>query len=147
MFRNILLATDGTELSARAATAAIELAALAKAHLFVLSVAQKLLPAAAEFEIAMHPQDIVKIEDQALARARENVDAVISTAQQRGVTATGLWLAANLIADTIIDQAKQHDCQLIVMASHGRKGWARLLMGSETLDVLTHSKISTLVVR
>lgn len=147
MFRNILLATDGTELSTKASRTAIELAFLSKAHLFVLSVAQKLLPAATEFEIAIHPQDLAKLEDQALARARENVNTVVAQADKHGVAGTGLWLAANLIADTIIEQAQQHDCQLIVMASHGRKGWARLLMGSETLDVLTHSKISTLVVR
>jgi nucleotide-binding universal stress UspA family protein len=147
MFRNILVATDGTELSAKATDAALELASMSQAHLFVLSVALKLLPAATEFEIAMHPQDLQKLEDQALARSRATVDQVVEQARSQGVAATGLCLSANLVADTIIEQAKQNDCQLIVMASHGRKGWARLLMGSETLDVLTHSKISTLVVR
>lgn len=147
MFRHILLAIDGSELSSKAADTAIEVAAMAKAHLFVLSIAQKLLPAAAEYELAINPQDIVKYEDQAIARARTNVNAMIKRAQKHGVEGTGLWPAANLIADTIIDHAKQHKCQLIVMASHGRKGIARLLLGSETLDVLTHSKIPVLVVR
>lgn len=54
---------------------------------------------------------------------------------------------SDLVAEAIIAAATKHDCDLIVMASHGRKGIKRLLLGSETQHVLTHSKVPVLVLR
>ena len=54
---------------------------------------------------------------------------------------------SDLVSDAIIAAAKKHKCDLIVMASHGRKGIKRLLLGSETQQVLTHSHVPVLVLR
>ena len=54
---------------------------------------------------------------------------------------------SDLVAESIVEAAKKHDCDLIVMASHGRKGLQRLLLGSETQHVLTHSPVPVLVLR
>ena len=75
------------------------------------------------------------------------VDGVASAAQAAGVNAQAVIEKSNFIADTVIEVAKKNACDLIVMASHGRRGLARVLLGSETQHVLTHSHIPVLVLR
>jgi nucleotide-binding universal stress UspA family protein len=74
------------------------------------------------------------------------VNTVEKEAHHRNVKAITLT-GYGLVAENIIEAAKRHHCDLIVMVSHGRKGIQRLLLGSETLDVLTHSCIPVLVLR
>ena len=69
-----------------------------------------------------------------------DVDAKIESAQ-------GLVMHSELVSEAIIEAARTHQCDLIVMASHGRSGIRRLLMGSETMHVLTHSHTPVLVLR
>ena len=64
-----------------------------------------------------------------------------------GVTVKAVIAKSDLVAEAVISAAKKHKCDLIVMASHGRKGIKRLLLGSETQHVLTHSHIPVLVLR
>jgi nucleotide-binding universal stress UspA family protein len=64
-----------------------------------------------------------------------------------GVTVKAVTAKSDLVAEAVISAAKKHKCDLIVMASHGRKGIKRLLLGSETQHVLTHSHIPVLVLR
>jgi nucleotide-binding universal stress UspA family protein len=64
-----------------------------------------------------------------------------------GVTVKAVVAKSDLVAEAVISAAKKHKCDLIVMASHGRKGIKRLLLGSETQHVLTHSHIPVLVLR
>ena len=64
-----------------------------------------------------------------------------------GVEVKAVLAKSDLVAEAIIAAAKKHKCDLIVMASHGRKGLKRLLLGSETQHVLTHSHIPVLVLR
>jgi len=75
------------------------------------------------------------------------VDAVQETAQARGVNAKALVSKSDLVAEAIMAAAKKNKCDLIVMASHGRKGLKRVLLGSETQHVLTHSNVPVLVLR
>ena len=63
------------------------------------------------------------------------------------MSAKGITVRSGLVAESILNTAKKHDCDLIVMASHGRKGIQRVLLGSETQQVLTHSAIPVLVLR
>ena len=65
----------------------------------------------------------------------------------KGVTVKAVTAKSDLVTEAIIAAAKKHKCDLIVMASHGRKGIKRLLLGSETQQVLTHSHIPVLVLR
>ena len=75
------------------------------------------------------------------------VDAVQQEAQADGVKATGVVVQSDLVAESIIAAAAKHECDLVVMASHGRKGITRVLLGSETQHVLTHSTVPVLVLR
>ena len=75
------------------------------------------------------------------------VQSVKKAAEAKGVKARAITKMSDLVAESIISAAKKHKCDLIVMASHGRKGVKRLLMGSETQHVLTHSTIPVLVLR
>ena len=75
------------------------------------------------------------------------VDGVTTAAQAAGVKALAVTEKSNFIADTVIEVARKNACDLIVMASHGRRGLARVLLGSETQHVLMHSHIPVLVLR
>ena len=75
------------------------------------------------------------------------VDAVTTAAAKKNVNAKGVLVKSDLVAEAIIAAAKKHKCDLIIMASHGRKGLKRVLLGSETQHVLTHSTTPVLVLR
>jgi len=75
------------------------------------------------------------------------VTKVKDMAEAEGVKAKAMTTSSDFTAEAIINAAKKHKCDLIVMASHGRRGVKRLLMGSETMHVLTHSHIPVLVLR
>ena len=91
--------------------------------------------------------DIKRIEKQWADAAQELVDKVKVQGTDEGVTVKTVVAKSDLIAEAVIAAAKKHKCDLIVMASHGRKGIKRLLLGSETQHVLTHSHIPVLVLR
>ena len=147
MFKRILVATDGSELSARAVDKAIALARAVGADLFALKVvhlqAETYWDGALINERAAH----AKLEAQQTELAQAVVDAVKKSAQDAGIRVTSLTVKASSVADAVIDVAQKNACDLIVMASHGRRGLARVLLGSETQHVLTHSQIPVLVLR
>ena len=68
-------------------------------------------------------------------------------AERAGVKAKAVTVSSDLVAEAILAAARKHKCDLIVMASHGRKGLKRLLLGSETQHVLTHGEVPVLVLR
>ena len=90
---------------------------------------------------------VARVEKQWTERGQSLVDAVRESADAAGVKARAAIAKSDLVAETIINVAKKHKCDLVVMASHGRKGIKRLLLGSETLHVLTHSSVPVLVLR
>jgi nucleotide-binding universal stress UspA family protein len=75
------------------------------------------------------------------------VDAVKKTALAKGVTVKAITVKSDVVSDAVLAAAKKQQCDLIVMASHGRKGIKRLLLGSETQHVLTHATIPVLVLK
>ena len=79
--------------------------------------------------------------------AEETLAAVATRAKSSGVKVKTVTVSSDLVAESIVAAAKKHKCDLIVMASHGRKGIKRLLLGSETQHVLTHSTVPVLVLR
>ena len=147
MFKRILVATDGSELSARAVDKAIALARAVGAELFALKVVHLQVEAhwdgALNHERAAH----AKLEAQQTELAQAVVDAVKKSAQGAGIQVTSLTVKASSVADAVIEAAQKNACDLIVMASHGRRGLARVLLGSETQHVLTHTLIPVLVIR
>lgn len=147
MYQKILVATDGSTLSKKAVTSAIELAALAGASLVVLKVVPRYPQSYFEGGIALQAAEMGRVEKQWADSAQAIVDAVQKVAEAKGVKAKGVTVKSDLVSDAIIATAKKNKCDLIVMASHGRRGIKRLLLGSETQLVLTHSHVPVLVLR
>jgi nucleotide-binding universal stress UspA family protein len=147
MYKRILVATDGSELSSKAVQSAIALAALSGAALVALKVVPRYPRAYMEGSLPVDTQNIKKSEAQWAASAQAAVDADRAEASAQGVSAKAVVAKSDLVAEALIAAAKKHKCDLIVMASHGRKGIKRLLLGSETQHVLTHSHIPVLVLR
>ena len=148
MYKRILVPTDGSSLSEQAVATAIDLALLASAELVSVTVAHLQPYGYFEGSMVLNQREIEASQEQAQQAAQRLVDAVRSAAIARGVrSAQAIVMKSNQVAEAIIATAKNQECDLIVMASHGRRSLARLLMGSETLHVLTHSHIPVLVLR
>ena len=147
MYKRILIATDGSKLSKMAVNSGIQLAELSGAQIIALKVVPRYPMSYFEGGMAVSMMDVAKIEKEWAENGQAIVEAVAASAVARGVTAKAVTVKSDLVAEAIINAAKKHKCDLIVMASHGRNGIKRLLMGSETQHVLTHSHIPVLVLR
>jgi nucleotide-binding universal stress UspA family protein len=147
MYTRILVATDGSTLSKKAVSSAIQLAATCAAELVAVKVVPRYPQAYFEGSIPLSSQDISRIEKQWADAAQVQLEAIVKSAKAKGVSAKTVTLKSDVVSDAIIAAAKKQKADLIVMASHGRKGIKRLLLGSETQQVLTHSHIPVLVLR
>ena len=147
MYQKLLVATDGSTLSKKAVRSAIELAGAVGAELLALYVVPRYPVSYFEGGITVSTQDIARTEKQWADQGQAVVDAVQQAAQAKGVKAKGIIAKSDLVAESIMATAKKQKCDLIVMASHGRKGFKRILLGSETQHVLTHSTVPVLVLR
>jgi nucleotide-binding universal stress UspA family protein len=147
MYKRILVATDGSTLSKKAVKEAIGLAASLEAALVVLNVVPRYPMSYFEGGTTVSPQEVGRIEKDWADRGQAIADAVQKSAEAAGVKAKALITKSDLVANSILAAAKKNKCDLIVMASHGRKGISRILLGSETQQVLTHSTIPVLVLR
>ncbi len=147
MYQRILVATDGSKLSQKAVAHAMDLADLTGAELVALQVVPRYPLTYFEGGMVVAMSEVNRIEKEWVAEAQQAVNAVKSAGQKKTVKVKALTVKSDLIAETIMATAKRSKCDLIVMASHGRKGLKRLLLGSETQHVLTHSTIPVLVLR
>jgi len=144
MFKRILVPTDGSEITAKAIDAAIELAKSVGAQLYTISVKEPFPYSAISEMQPTPPQEFFDAQERI---ATKRVHAVVEQSQQAGLTCQSHTVEALHPWEAIIDHAKRMECDLLVMASHGRRGVSALLLGSETQKVLTHSKVPVLVVR
>lgn len=147
MYEKILVATDGSTLSKKAVSSAIDLAALSGASLVALKVVPRYPQSYFEGGLALQATEVGRIEQQWAEEGQAVVDEVKRLAELQGVKTRALTIKSDVVSEAIIATAKKNKCDLIVMASHGRKGVKRLLLGSETHQVLTHSHIPVLVLR
>jgi nucleotide-binding universal stress UspA family protein len=147
MYKRILVATDGSALSKKAVVDAIGLAATCGAELVALKVVPRYPMAYFEGSIPMNAKDVARIEAQWANDAQAAVDLVKKMAEAKGVKAKAVVSRSDVVSDAIIAAAKKQKADLVVMASHGRKGIKRLLLGSETQQVLTHCHVPVLVLR
>jgi len=147
MYKRILVATDGSKLSQLAVDHAIELADLTGAEVVALNVVPRYPQTYFEGGVALAAAEVARVEKQWNEEALTTVNAVKSAGQLREVKVKPITVKSDLIAEAVIAAAKRNKCDLIVMASHGRRGIKRLLLGSETQQVLTHSHIPVLVLR
>jgi len=147
MYQRILLATDGSKLSQQAVEHALHLADLTGAEVVALKVVPRYPQTYFEGGLALGPDEVKRIEQQWQSEAQQTLLEVKAAGQKMGVKVKAATVKADLVAEAIIASAKRHKADLIVMASHGRRGLKRLLLGSETQQVLTHSHIPVLVLR
>ena len=147
MYKRILVATDSSTLPKKAVADAISLAATCGAELIALKVVPRYPMAYFEGSIPLNAKDVARIEGQWVEEAQAAVDAVTKLATAKGVKAKGVVSRSDIVSDAIIAAAKKQKAELVVMASHGRKGIKRLLLGSETQQVLTHCHVPVLVLR
>ena len=147
MYRKILVATDGSTLSKKAVKSAIELAGAVGAELVALYVVPRYPISYFEGGVTVSTADIARTEKQWADKGQAVVDAVQEAAQAAGVKAKAAVARSDLVAESILATVKKNKCDLVVMASHGRKGLKRILLGSETQHVLTHSTVPVLVLR
>lgn len=148
MYKHLLLPTDGSKLAGRAIVHGIGLARSLGARITLLSVVPEFRMITDEsFAVPMSAQLKSRYEKETKARAEKMLQAVTRKAAAAGLKAETVVIASDLPYQQIIAVAKKRKCDLVVMASHGRRGLTGLLLGSETVKVLTHSKIPVLVVR
>ncbi len=145
MYKNILVAIDGSDLAEKALKQAIELAAAIGAKLQILNVtAPWSTLAMGEVAVMFPPQEY---EQSVAAGAAALLERASSEAKAAGLDVEQVHVVDPQPYMAIIDTAKERGCDLIVMGSHGRRGIAGLLLGSETSKTLTHSSIPVLVYR
>src|SRR5579863_6753390 len=147
MFKHILVATDGTGFSLKAVKTAVGLAAKLGATLSAVHV----LPATAYDFVGdvvsarlISPAEARSLEARVAKTVFRSLNALAATARVKVQAAV---VTSDDVHDSIIAAAKKNRCDLIVMASHGRRGLTGLLLGSETHKVVTHSRIPVLVCR
>jgi nucleotide-binding universal stress UspA family protein len=145
MFKHILLPTDGSNLSQVAIQKAVQLAKSIKARITGISV----VPAQKYY---LYLTDTIMQVNKETAKqhhlqATRNLAVIEKAAKEAGVLCETLCESSDYPYEAIIRVAENRGCDLILMASHGRKGLKGLLLGSETQKVLTHSRIPVLVHR
>ncbi len=147
MYKRILVATDGSSLSKKAVVSAIGLASTCGAELLALKVVPRYPQSYFEGSIPLSAEEIGRIEKQWSDAAIDNLAAVQKLATAKSVRCKAVTVKSDIVSDAIIAVAKKHKADLVVMASHGRRGVKRLLLGSETQQVLTHCHTPVLVLR
>jgi nucleotide-binding universal stress UspA family protein len=145
MFKHILLPTDGSELSERVIPKVVALAQSMSARLTGLIVFEPFHVFAANPLMVTDTDEVYRVNCE--RRAAQCLETIKRPAEAAGVDFDGVHVYSTQPYHTIITTAAAHGCDLICMASHGRRGVSALVLGSETLKVLTHSKIPVLVWR
>jgi len=147
MFERILVPTDGSDLSNKAVSTAARLARALRAKLLLLHVRSPL-------ESPHHVEGgaLTQLGDEIVMEEIENeerklLDAAVAIAAADGTTAETAFVAGYSAPEAIVRIAQEQDCDLIVMASHGRSGLTGLLLGSETQEVMILTTVPVLVVR
>lgn len=144
MYKRILVSTDGSDISQKAVQSAVDIAKSGGAELFAISVKEPFPYSAISEMQPVPPQEFYDAQERI---ANERVKAVVDVAAAAAVKCQAHTVEALHPWEAILDHAKNQACDLIVMASHGRRGLSALLLGSETQKVLTHSSIPVLVIK
>ena len=149
MYKHILIATDGSDIAARALDHGLALAKAVGARVTIITVTEPAAVVGAGYAtiagtIVDPLPDLLAAQQEA---ARSTLKSASDIATRAGVTADTVLINDSYPAEGIVSRAGADGCDLIVMGSHGRRGLGRLLLGSQTSNVLALSKIPVLVTR
>jgi len=144
MYRSILIPTDGSAITAKAISTGIALARALDARLSTITVKEPFPYSAISEMQPIPPQEFYDAQERiAVSRVKE----VVAAADKAGLDCQAFTVEAQHPWEAIVEHAKTQGCDLIVMASHGRRGVTALLLGSETTRVLVHCEVPVLVVK
>jgi len=150
MHTHILISTDGSEVAQKGVDHGLSLAKSLKARVTIIMVTER-FPIYVGAGIAgawvPGPDQMTQYEAGQKETAQKVLTAVNAAATKLRVPADTVHVPDAYPAEAIVELAKARDCNLIVMASHGRRGLRRLMLGSQTAEVLAHSPVPVLVVR
>jgi nucleotide-binding universal stress UspA family protein len=149
LYRHILIPTDGSELSEKAVEHGVALAKSINARVTGLTVSQPFHIVSGAFPVGPLISTVTREEyrDRIEAACTSYLSAVKNAAAAAGVTCDTVHVEHDQPYLAIVHTAARKLCDLVVMASHGRRGAAAIVLGSETVKVLTHSSIPVLVYR
>jgi nucleotide-binding universal stress UspA family protein len=143
MFKSILLPIDGSDLSDKATATAVQFAQLNHAGIVAVTVVQPMpLAPLGDGSVVV---DSGQYATDMQAAARSHIDKVAGAASAAGIPFQGVITTSTSASDEIVEAAKKFNCDIIVMASHGRTGLEKLFLGSETQKVIDHTKLPVLV--
>lgn len=145
MFNHILIAIDGSELADKALQQGLELASALKAKVTIVTVTEPWHTFAAGEATVAFPID--EYEAGITKAAQSTLGNAEIAAKNANVPYDSVHVKDSYPADGILETAKKSSCDLIVMASHGRRGLSRLLLGSQANHVVTHSSFPVLICR
>ena len=145
MFKHILIAADGSELSDKAVHEGVALAKTLSAKITAVHVTEPWTTAVSgEWAIAFPVEEYEKI---AADNAKSLLAKIAGEAARSGVACETLHVPDEFAADGIVEVANSRGCDLVVMASHGRRGFARFLLGSQANKVVVMSPVPVLIVK
>ena len=145
MYAHILIATDGSDLAQRAVEQGLALAKALGSAVTAVTVTEPWTAAVSgEWAVAF---PVEEYEKASAANAEKVLDGVQQAAVSLGVTCDAVHVKDQYAAEGIVEEAKARNCDLIVMASHGRRGIAKFVLGSQATRVLAHSSVPLLVCR
>ncbi|MEP9374371.1 universal stress protein [Mesorhizobium sp. KR1-2] len=149
MYKHILIATDGSELAQKGVDHGLSLAKSLGGKVTVITVTEPfpIYGMAGNFAWVASPADIESYNASSKEFAGKVLGAAKEAADRMGVPVETLHADDNTPAEAILATAEAKDCSLIVMASHGRRGLNRILLGSQTLEVVTNGKVPVLVIK
>lgn len=148
MYKHIMLPIDGAELSLKAVNECFEFAKSIGAKVTVLHVVPHVslnVPVGFTSDLVRHLEK--QREEEYMKRAEKMLADLEASARSNSIDCENLVVVGDNPYEEIISNADKNDCDLIMMASHGRRGLNAVLLGSETVKVLTHTKIPVLVMR
>lgn len=149
MYMHILISTDGSEVAQKGVDHGLTLAKALGARVTIITVTER-IPVYYDSTGLAYARNFGGLEDFT-AGQNEAAEAILAAAKESadrlGVSAETLHVANAQPAEAIVEAAKSRNCSLIAMASHGRRGLNRLILGSKTSEVLAHSSVPVLVVR
>ncbi len=149
MYKHILIATDGSELAQKGLDQGLQLAKKLGSKVTVITVTEPfpMMATASSAGWIASPKDVEIYNENQKKQAEAILEKARLSAEAAGVKAELKYLDDRWPAEAIVEFTGKSDVDLIVMTSHGRRGLGRLLLGSQTSEVLTHTKTTILVVR
>jgi nucleotide-binding universal stress UspA family protein len=145
MYKHILIATDGSELAGKAVAAGFDLARKLGAQVTTVTVTEPWTALVTGEAVFGFPAD--EYEKSIVESANRILSGVSKLARKADIQCATVHAKDQYPAEGILETAKKNGCDLIVMASHGRRGLGRLLLGSQAVRVLTHSTVPVLICR